>query len=92
MAARFIYLNRTCWNGLYRVNKIGQFNVPIGTKTEVINDDDNFWLIAERLRHCQLLWSDFENLINLAGLNDLIYVDPPYSINQNNNGFTKYNE
>ncbi len=91
-AARFIYLNRTCWNGLYRVNKQGQFNVPIGTKTRVVMSEDDFKLIAMRLRHCQIFCSDFERIIDLAGCDDLIYVDPPYTINHSDNGFTKYNE
>jgi DNA adenine methylase len=91
-AARFIYLNRTCWNGLYRVNKKGKFNVPIGTKTKVVDKEDNFELIAVLLRNCRLLNSDFEDVIDEAGQNDLVYVDPPYTINHSDNGFTKYNE
>jgi len=91
-AARFIYLNRTCWNGLFRVNKKGQFNVPIGTKTKVLRSEDDFELIAARLRHCRLLYSDFEDVIELAGRDDLVYVDPPYTISHSDNGFIKYNE
>jgi DNA adenine methylase len=50
-AARFIYLNRTCWNGLYRVNTKGEFNVPIGTKTRVLMSEYDFELIASQLRN-----------------------------------------
>ena len=91
-AARFIYLNRTCWNGLYRVNKRGEFNVPIGTKDKVIREDDNFHLIAEILKNAELLIEDFEKVIDKAQKNDLVFVDPPYTVHHNNNSFRKYNE
>lgn len=91
-AAQFIYLNRTCWNGLYRVNLSGTFNVPIGTKTKAILDTDNFPATAELLRGAELYCRDFEITINLAGKNDVIFADPPYTIHHNHNGFIKYNE
>ncbi len=91
-AARFIYLNRTCWNGLYRVNLDGKFNVPIGTKTNVLLDSDNFSVVAECLNKAKLLCRDFEEVVNLAAEGDLIFVDPPYTVKHNYNGFVKYNE
>ena len=91
-AARFIYLNRTCWNGLYRVNKLGQFNVPIGTKNSIIQDKDNFELISQTLTGALLYNSDFEEIINLAQSDDFIFIDPPYTVKHNLNGFVKYNE
>ena len=91
-AARFIYLNRTCWNGLYRVNKSGQFNVPIGTRAEVIRDTDDFESVSLALRHAQLLAEDFEVLVDDAGPGDLILADPPYTVQHDANGFIKYNE
>lgn len=91
-AAQFIYLNRTCWNGLYRVNLAGIFNVPIGTKTKVILDTDNFPGTAELLNHAELHCRDFEETIDLAGKDDVIFADPPYTIHHNHNGFIKYNE
>jgi len=91
-AARFIYLNRTCWNGLYRVNLKGEFNVPRGTKNSVILDSDRFPDIASRLRHAKILNQDFEETIDLARKGDFVYIDPPYTVKHNLNGFVKYNE
>ena len=91
-AARFIYLNRTCWNGLYRVNLKGIFNVPKGTKTTVVFPDDNFEAIARVLKNCVIISEDFATVIDRAKKNDLIYVDPPYTVKHYNNNFLKYNE
>lgn len=90
-AARFIYLNRTCWNGLYRVNKKNEFNVPIGTKSAVVFDDDNFVDLAAQLKKAEISCCDFAASINRAGAGDLIYVDPPYCKRDDNRGFLKYN-
>ncbi len=91
-AARFIYLNRTCWNGLYRVNQKGEFNVPKGTKDSVLLPEDQFDRIAEILSSVELLADDFGPIIARAGKGDLVYVDPPYTVRHNNNNFLKYNE
>lgn len=91
-AARFIYLNRTCWNGLYRVNLEGKFNVPIGTKNKVILATDNFEGISKSLKNAKILHSDFEDTIDGAEEGDLVFVDPPYTVNHNLNGFVQYNE
>ena len=91
-AAQFIYLNRTCWNGLYRVNLRGKFNVPIGTKTSVVLDTDNFESSAALVRGAKLKARDFEKTIGLAREGDFLFVDPPYTVNHNLNGFLKYNE
>ena len=91
-AAQFIYLNRTCWNALYRVNLKGEFNVPIGTKTNVLLETDNFENISRVLSSAQISSCDFEETIDKASNNDFIFVDPPYTVKHNNNGFVKYNE
>lgn len=91
-AAKFIYLNRTCWNGLYRVNLHGEFNVPIGTKQNVILETDNFEAISHMLKNADLRAGDFEKTMELAGEGDLVFVDPPYTVKHNLNGFVKYNE
>ncbi len=91
-AARMIYLNRTCFNGIYRVNLQGQFNVPRGTKNEVVMDSDDFEAIAELLQGAELRLADFEALVDEAQPGDLVFADPPYTVRHNLNGFVKYNE
>ena len=91
-AARLIYLNRTCWNGLYRVNLKGEFNVPMGTKQKVILDTDNFERYSKILKNSKLLVNDFENIFKMSSKNDFIFVDPPYTVKHGDNGFIKYNE
>ena len=92
LASRFIYLNRTCWNGLYRVNLSGTFNVPIGTKTQVLLDTDCFAETSTLLRKANLRICDFEESINEANEGDFIFADPPYTAPNKNNGFLKYND
>jgi DNA adenine methylase len=91
-AARTLYLNRTCWNGLYRVNKRGEFNVPIGTKTNVIYLNEDFNQYSARLKSAELSVCDFEKTVDQAGAGDFLFVDPPYTVKHNFNGFIKYNE
>jgi DNA adenine methylase len=91
-AAQFIYLNRTCWNGLYRVNLNGKFNVPIGTKTSVTLESDDFRSISKQLKHAKLRHSDFDATIREAKRGDFLFVDPPYITSHNFNGFVKYND
>lgn len=91
-AAQFIYLNRTCWNGLYRVNLQGKFNVPIGTKTNACLATDDFEKIARSLQNAVLSADDFEVPLSAAGIGDFVFIDPPYTVKHNYNGFVKYNE
>jgi len=91
-AARFIYLNRTCFNGLYRVNLKGEFNVPKGTKTKVILDDDDFQEVSKRLKSSTMSNCDFGTTLRKAAESDLVFIDPPYTVKHNNNNFLKYNE
>jgi DNA adenine methylase len=91
-AARFIYLNRTCWNGLYRVNRKGIFNVPRGTKNQILLRTDDFTALAEKLSCADLECEDFEQSMARATAGDLVYCDPPYTVHHNQNGFLKYNE
>jgi DNA adenine methylase len=91
-AAQFLYLNRTCWNGLYRVNMRGEFNVPIGTKSAVLMDTDDFAATAAVLRQARLKVCDFEATLAQASAGDFAFIDPPYITRHNFNGFVKYNE
>lgn len=91
-AARFLYLNRTCWNGLYRVNLAGRFNVPRGTKDTVLFEGENFLTFSQALKGADIRCSDFEEIIDEAEKGDFLFVDPPYTVKHNVNGFLKYNE
>jgi DNA adenine methylase len=91
-AARLIYLNRTCFNGIYRVNRNGRFNVPKGTRASVIHETDNFEELAQLLGNADIRTADFEPVIDEARENDLVFADPPYTVRHNVNGFVKYNE
>lgn len=91
-AARFIYLNRTCWNGLYRVNLDGRFNVPIGTKSSVLMESDNWSTISKLLKSATVTCADFEESIDQATEGDVVFADPPYTVKHNLNGFIKYND
>ena len=93
-AARFITLNRTCYNGLYRVNSRGIFNVPMGRyKNPVICDSANLEKVSIALRdsNAQLHVSDYKDiLLEKAGEDDFIYLDPPYNPVSNTAYFTRY--
>lgn len=91
-AARFIYLNRSCWNGLYRENKLGHFNVPKGTKTNILLPTDDFMKVSDALKYTQLRVADFARTIGSCREGDFLFVDPPYTVKHNNNGFVKYNQ
>lgn len=91
-AAWFLYLNRTCWNGLYRVNRKNEFNVPRGTKSSVILPSDDFAAVAEFLKASDIAACDFEETIDQAKSDDFVFIDPPYTVKHNLNGFVKYND
>jgi DNA adenine methylase len=77
IAALFIYLNKTCYNGLYRVNKSGFFNVPMGDyKNPLIVDEPNLWACAKLLEGKDIVQQNFDQLKPRVG--DFYYLDPPY--------------
>lgn len=90
--AKFIYLNRTCFNGIYRVNLRGEFNVPMGSKASVLRPNDDFFAWADLLKHAELVAQDFDKTLAGATSGDLVYADPPYTVKHNMNNFVKYNE
>ncbi|MCU7827791.1 MAG: Dam family site-specific DNA-(adenine-N6)-methyltransferase [Candidatus Thiodiazotropha sp. (ex Myrtea sp. 'scaly one' KF741663)] len=91
-ASRFIYLNRTCFNGLYRVNLNGKFNVPKGTKNSVIMESDDFIRMSAYLQKATIEYQDFSASLRKAGAKDFVFIDPPYTVKHNMNNFVKYNE
>ena len=92
LAARFVFLNRTCWGGLYRINRAGEFNVPFGNSKRVICRKASLMSVAKCLRGVRLRCADFEATIAIAGKGDVVYADPPYVSVGQNNGFVRYNE
>lgn len=78
-AVRFLYLNRNCFNAVYRVNKRGEFNVPFGTRTGALPSLDEFRMCGRLLKSADILTADFEEVIELAGSGDFLYLDPPYT-------------
>jgi DNA adenine methylase len=92
-AAQFYYLNRTCYNGIYRVNSKGEFNVPYGRRTElVVADEDNLLMLRERLHNVEITAQDFIKAGKNIKSGDLVYFDPPYSAKTNSKNFLMYNE
>ena len=78
-ASRFIFLNRTCFNGLYRVNRSGQFNTPFGRYANPrICDAENLRLVSEVLASVDLIHCDYVDALALAERDDFVYLDPPY--------------
>lgn len=78
-ATRFIYLNKTCFNGLYRVNSKGQFNVPIGSyKNPLICPEEDLREISKLLKNVKIINASFEECLKYAKKGDFVYFDPPY--------------
>lgn len=94
-AAEFLFLNKTCWNGLFRVNLAGNFNVPYGdNKPKDLVDEENLRLCSGFLSETNpvLTCIDFEDAVKDVQPGDFVYFDPPYVTGHNNNGFLSYNE
>jgi DNA adenine methylase len=90
-AARFIFLNKTCFNGLYRVNSRGQFNVPFGRyKNPLICDQENLLAVSRALKKVSLRCNGFEKTISQAKKGDFLYLDPPYQPLSATANFTSY--
>ncbi len=90
-ASRFIYLNKTCYNGLYRVNSKGQFNVPFGLhKNPTIADADNLRACSQALKNTRLVEAGFEEVSYEAKRGDFVYFDPPYVPLSSTAYFTSY--
>jgi DNA adenine methylase len=91
VAARFIYLNRTCFNGLYRVNRKGQFNVPYGkNKNPLICDEENLRKAHKSMKRVRILKQDYKKVLGKAKKGDFVYFDPPYYPISKTSAFTSY--
>ena len=93
-AARLIYLNRTCWNGLYRVNRAGRFNVPKGWFDHQVRfrRPSEIRAASRALKGVDISCKDFETATKDAKKGDIVYCDPPYTTAHNQNGFLRYNQ
>jgi len=91
-AARMIYLNRTCYNGLYRVNKQGKFNVPFGKYPENVKivNKKNLRNVSKCLGNVEITTEDFEESVKSAKKGDFVYFDPPYIPLSDTAYFTDY--
>lgn len=90
-AAQFIYLNQMSYNGLYRVNRQGIYNVPYGFRTTFEYDVEKIHRASKALKNTNIKHGDFEINKYILKPNDLVFLDPPYTVSHNNNGFIKYN-
>lgn len=91
IASRFIFLNRTGFNGLYRVNKRGQFNVPFGRyNNPIICDEENLIRVSNALQDVSITHQDFKKILKFANKGDFIYLDPPYYPINMTSSFTSY--
>ena len=92
-AARFIFLNHTSYNGIFRVNLKGEYNVPFGYRTSPnIPDLPKLLQAAGSLSRASLSSVDFAAALDSVQAGDLVFLDPPYTVAHNNNGFVKYNQ
>lgn len=90
-AAQFIYLNRTCFNGLYRVNKDGKFNVPVGSyKNPTICDEENLRKLSKLIQNVRFQYGDYRKSVEYVTENTFVYFDPPYRPLNVTSAFTSY--
>lgn len=91
-SAQFIYLNQMSFNGIFRVNLNGKYNVPYGNRQGYNFDFDNIVSVSSALQYTIISHSDFSKTIDNVKKGDLVFLDPPYTITHNLNGFVQYNQ
>lgn len=91
-SAQFIYLNQMSFNGIFRVNLNGKYNVPYGNRENYNFDFNNIISVSYALKNTKISYSDFYKTIDNVKNGDLVFLDPPYTITHNLNGFVQYNQ
>lgn len=91
-AARFIYLNQMSYNGIYRVNSKGEYNVPWGKRLKYEFDFNNLRNVSKYLQRVSIQTMDFGESIKSVRKNALVFLDPPYTLSKIDNGFIQYNK
>ena len=92
-AAQFLYLNKTSFNGIYRVNRNGKYNVPYGKRSlNILYDFKHLKVISEIFDKTYFSTQDFKIRCKQAKRNDFVFIDPPYTVAHENNGFVQYNQ
>lgn len=86
-----IYLNKSCFNGIYRVNKKGKFNVPYGTDRKIVFNREDIIRSSQILRGAELTCQDFQHTIEMAQRDDFLFCDPPYTVINEDDRFIGYN-
>lgn len=92
IAGRFLYLNKSCWGGVFRLNQSGEFNVPFGNSGRSVCTTESLLRFARQLSNAELLTCDFEQILDNATTGDVVFCDPPYTAKGQFNGFVRYNE
>ena len=89
-ASMFWFLNKTCFNGMYRETKYGAFNIPFGKRDCPIPDVDDFVYISNILKNCKIYHKPFEKICDMAKEHDIVYLDPPYIPISKTSSFSSY--
>lgn len=90
-ASRFLFMNKTCFNGLWRVNKKGKFNVPFGGyKNPNFRDRENLYMVSVALQNTEVICDDFSSVLEYATPGSFVYLDPPYHPLSDTSNFTSY--